>query len=197
MVSTKQIINSFKQIENHAKEIRVPIASEMYLPNHSGDHSAGKVLKTPVNDTSIVNKSYCDGNRVAYIYFNHNPPTVLTFGVTNSFYIQGGASPASATKSNAMMRAGSITGVTVNYDITNNGGTSPTVFLEVMKNGVAVWSHNLGTGNVANDVVFYATQDAGTDTFAAGDIVNLQFRISGAGTTATFDNIYAHIEIVA
>ncbi len=39
-----------------------PIASgEMFLPNHSGDHSAG-TTKTPVQDLHIVNKQYVDDN---------------------------------------------------------------------------------------------------------------------------------------
>lgn len=32
----------------------------MILPNHSGDHSAGRVLRTPSNDKDIVNKEYVD-----------------------------------------------------------------------------------------------------------------------------------------
>jgi hypothetical protein len=32
----------------------------MFLPNHSGDHSAGKVFKTPSNDYDIANKKYVD-----------------------------------------------------------------------------------------------------------------------------------------
>jgi len=32
------------------------------IPNHSGDHSAGNVTKTPVNDNDIANKKYVDDN---------------------------------------------------------------------------------------------------------------------------------------
>ena len=32
----------------------------LIIPNHSGDHSAGKQLKTPVNDNDLVNKKYVD-----------------------------------------------------------------------------------------------------------------------------------------
>jgi len=34
----------------------------MFLPNHSGDHSAGIVNSTAVNDTDLVNKKYVDDN---------------------------------------------------------------------------------------------------------------------------------------
>lgn len=57
--ATYQAIRAMKQARNKG-ENRTPIATEMYLPNHSGDHSAGNVLKTPVNDSDIVNKKYVD-----------------------------------------------------------------------------------------------------------------------------------------
>lgn len=40
-------------------EIKTPIATEIFLPNHSGDHSAGHVT-TPVDDWDIANKKYVD-----------------------------------------------------------------------------------------------------------------------------------------
>lgn len=43
------------------REERTPIATGMYLPNHSGDHSAGKT-GTPVNSLDLVNKAYVDDN---------------------------------------------------------------------------------------------------------------------------------------
>jgi hypothetical protein len=39
---------------------QTPIATDMFLPNHSGDHSAGIVNSTPTNDTDLVNKKYVD-----------------------------------------------------------------------------------------------------------------------------------------
>ena len=57
MVSTKRIIN---RINKQTPEIKTPIATDMFLPNQSGDHSAGKVLTTPVNNSDIANKKYVD-----------------------------------------------------------------------------------------------------------------------------------------
>jgi hypothetical protein len=37
-----------------------PIATEMYLPNHSGTHDAGILNKTPTKDNDLVNKKYVD-----------------------------------------------------------------------------------------------------------------------------------------
>ena len=42
------------------QERRVPIGTDMYVPNHSGDHSAGRVKTTPTTDLEISNKKYVD-----------------------------------------------------------------------------------------------------------------------------------------
>ena len=46
-------------------EKRTPIAGSgkdgFFIPNLSGDHSAGKVLTTPTQDNDIANKKYVDG----------------------------------------------------------------------------------------------------------------------------------------
>ena len=41
-------------------EKKTPIATEMFLPNHSGDHSAGSVNREAVNENDLVNKKYVD-----------------------------------------------------------------------------------------------------------------------------------------
>jgi len=58
MDATQKLINSMKS----KPEVRTPIATEMYLPNHSGDHSAGIVNSVPTADNDIVNKKYVDDN---------------------------------------------------------------------------------------------------------------------------------------
>jgi len=43
------------------RRVIATIGSEpIELPNHSGDNSAGKILKTPVHPNDIPNKSYVD-----------------------------------------------------------------------------------------------------------------------------------------
>ena len=42
------------------QEVRQPIANEMFLPNLSGKHDAGRITKTPTIDTQIPNKKYVD-----------------------------------------------------------------------------------------------------------------------------------------
>ena len=60
MVKAKTLLNRTKK-QKQSFEPKTPIATEMYLPNQSGDHSAGSVRTTPVNATDIVNKLYVDG----------------------------------------------------------------------------------------------------------------------------------------
>jgi hypothetical protein len=43
-------------------QVKTPIATNMFIPNHSGDHSKGSVLTTPTNDLDIPNKAYVDDN---------------------------------------------------------------------------------------------------------------------------------------
>ena len=37
-----------------------PLGNGIFIPNYSGDHSAGNVKTTPVNDLDLVNKKYVD-----------------------------------------------------------------------------------------------------------------------------------------
>ena len=54
----KRLINAI--VGKPTIQKRTPVATDMFLPNHSGDHSAGLVNTTPTNDTDIVNKKYVD-----------------------------------------------------------------------------------------------------------------------------------------
>ncbi len=49
-----------KQFRQPIAEPRAPISNEMFLPNHSGDHSAGRVRTNPTTPYEIVNKEYVD-----------------------------------------------------------------------------------------------------------------------------------------
>jgi len=51
-----------KNLKGKNFEKKTPIASEMYIPNLSGDHSKGQVRTTPVDDLDIANKKYVDDN---------------------------------------------------------------------------------------------------------------------------------------
>lgn len=55
----RRIVN---KISGNSKETRTAVGTDIFLPNQSGDHSAGQVVKTPVNDNDIANKKYVDDN---------------------------------------------------------------------------------------------------------------------------------------
>ncbi len=58
MAYTKEqrLINSM----NGRQEIRTPIATEMYIPNNSGDHKRGLKMDAPTLNYDLVNKKYVD-----------------------------------------------------------------------------------------------------------------------------------------
>ena len=51
--------NLIKTLRSQSQQ-QTPVGSDMFIPNHSGDHSAGRVLRTATNATDIVNKGYAD-----------------------------------------------------------------------------------------------------------------------------------------
>lgn len=57
MAGERALIN---QIKKSTPQIAQNATGDFIIPNHSGDHSAGNVLKTPSNNTDIVNKAYVD-----------------------------------------------------------------------------------------------------------------------------------------
>ncbi len=57
--ATDKILNKVRK-DNRSFEPKSPIATGMYLPNHSGDHSAGRLRRTPENELDLVNKEYVD-----------------------------------------------------------------------------------------------------------------------------------------
>ncbi len=45
-----------KSMNKSRPQVQTPIANDMFLPNHSGDHSAGIVNTTPTADTDIATR---------------------------------------------------------------------------------------------------------------------------------------------
>ena len=54
---TESILRKFK---GQKFEPKTPIAKDFFLPNHSGDHSRGRVNTTPTTDYELVNKKFVD-----------------------------------------------------------------------------------------------------------------------------------------
>jgi len=58
--TTNSLLRNLKKQSSKSKGV----VSNMFIPNHSGDHSAGNVSETPSNDNDLVNKKYVDDNVV-------------------------------------------------------------------------------------------------------------------------------------
>ena len=59
---TDRLLGKMKTKKVRRPEFKVPIGGEMFLPNHSGDHSRGRVRVTPTTDYEIANKAYVDAS---------------------------------------------------------------------------------------------------------------------------------------
>ena len=54
--TTNSLLRNLKKQSSKGKGV----VSNMFIPNHSGDHSAGNVSETPTSDNDLVNKKYVD-----------------------------------------------------------------------------------------------------------------------------------------
>ena len=106
------------------------------------------------------------------------------------YYFKLGDVLTNSTKGLVMVRAGSIVGVSIDYDITATGASNPT--LSIMKNGSGVWTVTLNK-TIANGVRTQTTQARGTDTFAAGDRISIM--IFGV-TSVNIKNAIVNLEYV-
>lgn len=126
------------------------------------------------------------GSRTSFVLSNLNAALDYT-----AIYMKAGEVMMSATKGLLMPRAGSIVGISLQYDVTVDNAASCN--LVVYNDGVSVWSNAI-SHTVANDKEAYFTQARGTDTFTAGQV--LMVRISqGAGAKSTFLNMICTLEV--
>jgi len=141
-----------------------PIATDMHLPNHSGDHSKGKVYSTPVGDYDIANKKYVDDNLHSAVTVTDTSSVNLTLSGQD---IQADVLPAG-----------------VDHDSLNN----------YVANEHIDWtstSSNLNTSGTATvDGIVLAnhiTRDGDTNTVIQGTADQWNF-VTGASTRFTINN---------
>ena len=93
-----------------------------------------------------------------------------------------------------MMRAGSITGVSIQCDVITAGASS-TVKVQVFKNGSNVFETTLSSISATGDFGTQATQAIGTDTFSAGDQILAKIVCAANGSYLSVDDVAVLVEI--
>lgn len=152
MKKETRVIRNLHRQENKARsEVRTPIASGMFIPNHSGDHSRGKVLETQERDDAPANKKYVDDAIAA-----GTGTVVSTFPVFNN-------SGSAITK-----------GTPVHAGAWNVGQNAVQVELADADNSADMPCLGLALTDISNGgtgFVIYAGELTGLDTssFSAGD----------------------------
>lgn len=168
----------------------VPAGESFRIPNYSGDHSAGKVLKTPTDSHDIVNKSYADS-------IPASTGTIRTFNINRgallaSNYMQSNSLVHSSTTGIAMNRAGSIVGLSLTF-LCSAFTSGARVFAYVRINDVDQFYGEVNvTGTGSYQIL--STQNYGTYNVAAGDYVQV-YILYELGLSCTFSNISGNVEV--
>ena len=81
--SAKTLVD--RQLGRNIKHPVIPAGEGFVIPNHSGDHSEGRVDKTPTADLDLVNKLYVDGEITGKAWLQAKNQTGLTGNKTGSF----------------------------------------------------------------------------------------------------------------
>ena len=152
-----------KQLTNPSSvQKRTAIATDMFLPNHSGDHSAGIVNSTPTNDTDLVNKKYVD---------DKFPVThASTTGQTTDDHHPQAHKAEHETGGGDLINHDSLTGFVANEHIDWTSDVSPTV----------IHANNYvdnDTTYAANQVLDWTT-DQGATNIDAGNYINSTYTSS-------------------
>ena len=111
---------------------------------------------------------------------------------TGSAYLGIQTNVYTATRGLAMMRPGSVTGISVNLSVTAQT-TAGNVVVHVYKNGASVFSVTVAIAGVST-YTESSTQARGTDTFVADDLITMYLQF--AGFVGTINPTYALTEIV-
>ena len=111
---------------------------------------------------------------------------------SSSIFLKSGEiMTTSNAKTPVQIRAGSITGYSINYDLTVDD--TGNLFLDIHVGASTVWSIDLAEG-IASNKTAQGTQARGTDTFIAGDKITVSYRESGVDNI-NIDDIIVQLEV--
>lgn len=182
-----------RNLKKQSFEPKTPIASEMFLPNLSGDHSKGNVRTTPTQDLNIPNKKYVDDlhaaiDHTSILNIGTNAHTAIDthIALVNEHINWTNTTANFITSGNA--NAGIITATTY---IATTGASAGLLFQE--RDGAPnwMWYGNAGVAYLYDGAgaLVYIYQTTGNTTIA-GDLNAVGgFKDNGsAGIDATFTN---------
>tara|TARA_B100000902_G_scaffold109662_1_gene111278 strand:- start:3494 stop:5005 length:1512 start_codon:yes stop_codon:yes gene_type:complete len=127
------------------------------------------------------------------LVFGRNSTISTTSTTTFEGYAANGASNGEGYR---MVRAGEVTGVSVQYDVNSSGGSGSSCKVQVTKNGSDISGANATHTFVAGGSGVHTTFAAGTYTFVAGDAIGVDLvltRISSG--TVSLDDCTMIVEI--
>ena len=105
------------------------------------------------------------------------------------------ASPGHLLPLNSLVREYSVSGRRKQDMIRDGSFAAKAVLPNIRKNGATVWQ-DIVSNSVANDKSDYLTQPRDTDTFAAGDLLQIHIEPDGEpGCTTTLNEIVVVLEV--
>jgi len=123
--SAKTLVD--RQLGRNTKHIVLPAGEDYIIPNHSGDHSEGRVDTTPINNLDIPNKKYVDDKRNIRTEISNYTATlidhVIICDTTTASFIVTLPAASTATKTIYHIKKIDSTGNTVTID----GNSSETI----------------------------------------------------------------------
>lgn len=112
--------------------------------------------------------------------------------VNGVFYLKLGEVTCESGKGMTAIRAGSIVGLSINYDVTAHAGLI-TFALHAYVNGASVWSNAIDFATHADDKVDSFTQARNTDQFSAEDVIGAVLAVTGIGSV-TVNEVIVELE---
>lgn len=198
MTKTSREARVIKQLRSRESsvETRTPLGTDIYAPNHSGDHSAGKVFRTPVNDYDIINKKYVDDNSYWLpsdndIYYNAGNVGIGGTPAVPLHLITTGSTPFRLERTGVETFSWVITGANPNSYLRFDS-SDQTDLLRIMERGdIVIPGGNFTTTKNQNAVTYSKLSNNNTGTASQtyfqlnNNNVNTYLGLGGSGFTTS------------
>jgi len=143
-----------------------------------------------IKDADVVIEQELEGSK-KILQFSHGGTLALESSIKR--FLKIGEVQCTATKGFVAERAGSIVGLSCNYDISGNVN-DPTLLCQAEVNTSTVFTMSLDNAN-GTDKTAQLAQLRDVDTFSAGDILNVVLKGSGGFATADADLVICGLTI--